>query len=75
MKRIIISWLLAVSAWLTATATNTITLTSAQGHPGEEVEIAVTLTNSDEVTALEILVPLVDMLRDVDGSAIFNAAL
>ena len=73
MKRIIISWLLAVSAWLTATATNTITLTSAQGHPGEEVEIAVTLTNSDEVTALEILVPLNDMLRYVDGSAVLNA--
>lgn len=73
MKRIIISWLVAVSAWLTATATNTITLTSAQGHPGEEVEIAVTLTNSDEVTALEILVPLNDMLRYVDGSAVLNA--
>lgn len=73
MKRIIISWLVAVSAWLTATATNTITLTSAQGHPGEEVEIAVTLTNSDEMTALEILVPLNDMLRYVDGSAVLNA--
>lgn len=73
MKRIIISWLLAVSTWLTATATNTITLTSAQGHPGDEVEVAVNLSNTDEVTALEILVPLGDMLRYVDGSAVLNA--
>lgn len=64
---------MAVGVWLTAQAVNTVTLTSVQGHPGDEVEVAVNLSNTDEVTALEILVPLTDMLRYVDGSAIFNA--
>lgn len=64
---------MAVGVWLTAQAVNTVSLTSGQGHPGDEVEVAVNLSNTDEVTALEILVPLGDMLRYVDGSAIFNA--
>lgn len=72
MKRIIISWLLAVGAWLTATATNTVTITSAQGHPGDEVEIAVQLANTEAVTALEIHVPLSDVLAYVSGSAVLN---
>ena len=72
MKRIIISLLLAVSAWLTATATNTVTMTSAQGHPGDEVEIAVQLANTEAVTALEIHVPLCDVLAYVSGSAVLN---
>lgn len=63
---------MAVSVWLTAQADNIISLTSAQGHPGEEVEIIVNLSNTDEVTALEILVPLGDMLHYVDGSTVLN---
>lgn len=63
---------MAVGVWLTAQAVNTVTLTSVQGHPGDEVEVAVNLSNTDEVTALEILVPLGDMLRYVDGSAVLN---
>ena len=73
MKRIIITCLMAVGVWLTAQAVNTVTLTSVQGRPGDEVEIAVNLSNNDEVTAFEIQVPLADMLRYVDGSAILNA--
>ena len=46
---------MAVGVWLTAQAVNTVTLTSGQGHPGDEVEVAVNLSNTDEVTALEIL--------------------
>ena len=72
MKRTIISCLMAVGVWLTAIAANTVTLTTAQGHPGDEVEIAVMLTNTDEVTALEVLIPLGDMLRYVMGSAVLN---
>ncbi len=63
---------MAVGVWLTAQAVNTVTLTSVQGHPGDEVEVVVNLSNTDEVTALEILVPLDDMLRYVDGSAVLN---
>ena len=63
---------MAVGVWLTAQAVNTVSLSSVQGHPADEVEIAVNLSNTDEVTALEILVPLGDMLRYVDGSAVLN---
>ena len=58
---------MAVGLWLTATAANTVTLTSVQGHPGDEVEVAVALTGESAVTAIELLVPLGDMLRYVDG--------
>ena len=73
MKRTIISCLMAVGLWLTATAANTVTLTSVQGHPGDEVEVAVALTGESTVTAIELLIPLGDMLRYVDGSAVINA--
>ena len=63
---------MAVGVWLTAMAGNTITLTSAQGHPGDEVEVAVMLTNDAEVTALEVLIPLNDALRYVEGSSVIN---
>ncbi len=72
MKRMIISCLMAVGVWLTATAANTVTLTSVQGHPGDEVEVAVALTGESAVTAIELLVPLGDMLRYVDGSAVLS---
>lgn len=64
---------MAVGVWLTAQGVNTVSLSSVHGHPADEVEIAVNLSNTDEVTALEILVPLGDMLRYVDGSAVLNA--
>ena len=73
MKRSIISCLMAVGICLTAAATNTVTLTSVQGHPGDEVEVVVVLTEESAVTAIELLVPLGDMLRYVDGSAVINA--
>ena len=63
---------MAVALWLTATAANTVTLTSVQGHPGDEVEVAVALTGESAVTAIELLVPLGDMLRYVDGSAVLS---
>ena len=63
---------MAVGLWLTATAANTVTLTSVQGHPGDEVEVTVTLTGESAVTAIELLVPLGDMLRYVDGSAVLS---
>ncbi len=72
MKRTIISCIMAVGLWLTATATNTVTLSSVQGHPGDEVEVAVALTGESAVTAIELLVPLGDMLRYVEGSAVLS---
>ena len=73
MKRTVMTCLMAVGVWLTALAGNTITLISTEGHPNDEVEVAVLFTNDAEVTALEVLIPLGDMLRYVDGSVVINA--
>ena len=73
MKRTVMTCLMAVGVWLTALAGNTITLTSTEGHPNDEVEVAVMLTNDAEVTALEVLIPLADALHYVDGSVVINA--
>ena len=72
MKRTFMTCLIAVGVWLTAIAGNTITLTSTQGHPGDEVEVAVMLTNESAVTAMEVLIPLGSALSYVDGSAVLN---
>lgn len=63
---------MAVGVWLTAAVANTVTLTSVQGHPGDEVEVAVALTGESTVTAIELLLPLGDMLSYVDGSAVLS---
>lgn len=64
---------MAVGICLTAAAANTVTLTSVQGHPGDEVEVGVVLTGESAVTAIELLVPLGNMLSYVEGSAVINA--
>lgn len=64
---------MAVGMWLTAAAANIVTLSSAQGHPGDEVEVQVMLANESAVTALEIQIPLADALAYVDGSAILSS--
>ncbi len=73
MKRYLLTCLMAVSLCLTAIADNVVSITSGQGHPDDEVEIAVKLTNSDEITAIEILIPLGDNLDYVDGSVTLNS--
>ena len=72
MKRYILFWLMAVGTLLTAAADNVLTLSSVQGHPGEEVEVAVTLQHTDSVTALEMQLPLPDALRYAEGSAVLT---
>ena len=50
-------------------ASNTITLSSVSGTPQTEVEIVVSLDNTDAITALEMVLPLGEHLSYVDGSA------
>lgn len=55
-------------------AQNSISITSVSGVPGDEVEVAVMLENTDAVTAVEVQIPLPDkQLRYVEGSATLNA--
>ena len=55
-------------------ATNTISLTSAVGKYNDEVQIDVSLENSDAITAVEIIIPLDKNLTYVNASAVMNSA-
>lgn len=52
-----------------AMASNTITLSSVSGTPQTEVEVVVSLDNTDAITALEMVLPLGEHLSYVNGSA------
>ena len=54
-------------------AVNTLTLSSANGAPGEEVTISVTLENTDEPSAIQLFIPLDETLTYVEGSAMSGA--
>lgn len=55
-------------------AQNSLSITAVSGNPGDEVEVAVMLENTDAITAVEVQIPLPDkQLRYVEGSAKLNA--
>ena len=53
-------------------ADNKLTVTSASGHPDEEVQVSVTLANSDAPTGVELRFELPDALKYVEGSAVLQ---
>ena len=63
---------LAVSFVLTAKGANIFTISQAQGHPGDEVTVSVSLDNSDAVAVAELLIPLDAQMTYVDGSCVLN---
>ncbi len=70
-------FLILCFAWCISTyaiATNTLSLSSVSGTPQTEVEVVVSLDNTDAITALEINIPLGEHLSYVNGSATLVAA-
>lgn len=55
-----------------AIASNTITLSSVSGTPQTEVEVVVSLDNTDAITALEMVLPLGEYLSYVANSAVLS---
>lgn len=55
-----------------ASAQSTVSLTSSSGHPGDEVEVSVMLSNALSATALQINIPHSPHLSYVEGSAVLN---
>lgn len=74
MKQFILNLLLWLGIAMPAFADNTVTVSSAEGRPGDEVEVTVSLTNTDAIVAAEVTIPLGDYLQYVDGSATLNAS-
>lgn len=73
MRRLIISFLLLLAA-TPLLADNVVTLSAVEGRPGDVVNVSVSLQNTDEVTAVEVRIPLNDYLTYVDGSAQLNGS-
>ena len=55
-------------------AANTISLSSVSGTPQTEVEVVVSLDNSDAISALELAIPLGEHLQYVNASAVLASA-
>lgn len=74
MKQYILNLLLWLGIAIPAFADNIVTVSSAEGRPGEEVMVTVSLANTDAVMAAEVIIPLSEHLKYVAGSATLNAA-
>ena len=64
-----IGFIFALCLSMQAIASNTISLSSVSGTPQTEVEVTVSLDNTDAITALEMVLPLGEHLSYVNGSA------
>ena len=69
MKKLFFICAILCLSWQ-AIASNTISLSSVSGTPQTEVEVVVSLENSDAISALEITIPLGEHLQYVNGSAV-----
>ena len=56
-------------------AQSTVSLTSSSGHPGDEVEISVSVTGAQEATALQLVIPHSPHLSYVESSANQNTQI
>lgn len=73
MKKLLIFTIGIVSA-LSAFAGNTLTLTPVAGHPGDEVNIEVALTNTDAVSSAQIEIDMAGAMTYVNNSAVIDAS-
>ena len=69
-----IGFIFALCLSIQAIASNTITLSSVSGTPQTEVEVVVSLDNTDAITALELNIPLGEYLSYVDGSTVLASS-
>ena len=73
MKKLLITLFLFIAV-VAIHATNKISLSSVVGQPAEEVQVDVSLENSDAIAAVEITIPLDANMTYVDGSVSLNSA-
>ena len=73
MKRLLIGLLSAIGFALPLSADNVVSVSSPGGQPGDEVELTLSMQNTDDVVAAEIRIPLDQYVKYVDGSATLNA--
>ena len=64
--------LLVASVWIESYAQNSMAVTSATGHPQEEVTLNISIENSVEFVAFQTEIPLGESLEYVTGSAVLT---
>ncbi len=74
LRRYVVMLCTALSSMMTVSvaAQSTLSLTSASGHPGDEVEVSVMLSNAQSATAMQINIPHTPYVSYVNGSAVLN---
>ena len=69
MKRISsIITVLLLCFFMGAKAENVVTISSVEGAPGTEVTVSIGLQNSDEISTLQVSIPLDENVTFVEGS-------
>lgn len=69
MKRVFIAILTLIYCNLALQAANKLTLTNAEGAPGETVTVSIAMDNSDPIATLQLSLPLDGETHYVEGSA------
>lgn len=69
-----IGFIFALCLSIQAIASNTLSISSVSGTPQTEVEVVVSLDNTDAITALEMVLPLGEYLSYVANSAVLTTA-
>lgn len=72
MKKKLFLIVSALFVWMSAFADNIVSVSSVSGQPGDEVEITLTLGNTDAIVAAEVRIPLSRYVQYVEESAILN---
>jgi len=72
MKRIITTLIILLGV-LAVRAENIVSVTSASGHPQDEVTLNLSLTNTDAAVAFQAEIPLGSQLTYVEGTVALNA--
>lgn len=73
MKRFVF-FVYATLVSLIVWADNTVSLSTSSGHPGDVVDVVVSLTNTDAIVAAEIKIPLNEHVTYVDNSISMSSA-
>ena len=72
MKKLIITLIICYCAFA-ANAANVISVSSASGHPQDEVTLNISLANTDEIVAFQTEIPLGENISYVANSVTLNA--
>ena len=75
LQRYIIVLLCLISLSGRVQAEAVVSLSTASGHPGDEVEVTVSLSGAQSATAIQIQIPLSSSLTYVEGSASLDGSL